>query len=226
MVDASERIDRVEYEEKNDGLEGTTLFYNGPTEFLTAILARELKKVTPWQKIFGEFIDGYMRMDYSMRNLPAIRIYNETFIKESESWFINGDLKLDIIFPANIRRGETQQLQDTLSGAIVQQFRRPEFFILLCDLVPGLNELGKVVTVDKTLGFEWEAAEVPLTQITMNFRLDLRVWDEYLEQTNRTKDSPFEEVLGSLDKIVGEIQGLKDDNATTEVELGVNADTK
>lgn len=225
MVDSPERIDRLVYvKDTEKSPVKTTLFYNGPVEFLVHIIARELGKITPFSKIFGDSISGYRRMDFSHRQLPAVRVYNNTYRKDFDSWFIEGDILVDIILPASLRRDDTQQVQDTLSGAIVQQFRSPAFFLSLSEMVPGLNELGKTVNVDKSLGFEWEDQEVPLTQISLNFRLDLRMWDEYLESTNRTKDSPFTEVLGSLDSIVGIIDGLKDDNATTEVSIGVNAD--
>ena len=221
MVDAAERIDRIEYQKVQEENETTTVFYNGPAEFLVDKMAKRLVEVSQFAKIFGDNIDGYKRMDYSIRALPAIRLYNDNYIKDYESWFINGDIKCDLILPANLRRQETQQIQDTLSAAVVQQFRRPAFFASLCEQVPGLNELGKRVTVDKSLGFEWDETEVPLTQITLNFRLDLRQWDNYLEQTNRTKDSPFVGVLADLEKIVTTIQGLRDDNETVETEIGV-----
>ncbi len=214
----SERIDELQYEKDEDGAQIAEVpFITGPAEFLVQETVRQIKLVPQWVKIFGEFIDYYKRMDYSMRNLPALRIYNDEAHKEFESWFIEGDLKADIIMPAVLRRNELQQVQDTLSMALLQQFRRPAFFDVMTQRVPGLNELGKRFAVDKTLGFEWEESWVPLTQITINFRLDLRIWDSYLEQTDRTKDSPFEKVLGNLDRVVSEIQGLKDDLANAEV---------
>ena len=154
-------------------------------------------------------------MDYSIRSLPALRIYSEMGRKEFDSWFVSGELKCDIIWPANIRRVEHTQVQDTLVSAIVQQFRRPGFFDAVELSVPGLNEMGKTVEWDKSLGFSMSEDEVvPLTQVTLNFRIDLREWDEYLEQTNRTKDSPFEPVLAELTRISSVIRGLKDDNNT------------
>lgn len=194
-------------------------FFTGPAEFLVQEMKRQLLLVPQWTKIFGDYIDCYKRMDYSMRNLPALRIYNDDARKEYESWFVEGDIKADLILPAVLRRNELQQVQDTLSMALLQQFRRPTFFELMSGIVPGLNELGKRFAVDKSLGFEWEEAWVPLTQITINFRLDLRVWDDYLEETDRTKDSPFEKVLGDLDRIVSTIQGLKDDSEVAEIEV-------
>lgn len=222
----AERIENLTYEKDGDGAKiKDNPFFSGPAEFLVAEIVRQLKVVPQWKKIFGDQIDGYQKMDYSMRALPALRVYNMNTSKQFESWFLEGPIKADILLPAVLRRDELQQVQDSLSMALLQQFRRPTFFDVLMERVPGLNELGKQFDVDKTLGFEWETNWVPLTQITINFKLDLRVWDDYLEATDRTKDSPFEAVLGSLDKIATTIEGLKDDNQTTEVELGIEQKT-
>lgn len=199
-----------------------SLFIDNPVEFLCAQLADSLLATSSyntdangdnvWAQIYGDSIDGYMRMDYDVRQLPALRIYNETGQKEHESWWITGDIKIDSIFPASVRRTETQQFQDTITGAIIQQFRSSDFFQAVEKKVPGLNELGKIVSWDKTLGFDFEEGVVPLTQITLNFRLDQRIWDDYLESEGRTKQQPFAVTLGNLQKIASTIQALKDDN--------------
>ncbi len=223
---AEERIDKITFtKDANEVKVGNNPFESGPAEFLVQEIVRQLKAVPQWSTIFSDNIDAYKRMDYSMRALPALRIYNDQASKTSESWFIEGPIKADIILPAVLRRNELQQIQDTLSMALLQQFRRPTFFSTLSDAVPGLNELGKRFDVDKTLGFEWEEALVPLTQVTINFKLDLRVWDDYLEETDRTKDSPFEKVLSNLDRISTAINGLKDDLETSEIGIGIDQNT-
>lgn len=221
-----ERIEKLKYETENTGAKvKNDPYFNGPAEFLVQEIVRQLRSVPQWAKIFSDCIEPYKRMDFSMRQLPALRIYNDIANKEQESWYVEGDIKADIILPAVLRRNELQQVQDTLSMALLQQFRRPTFFTTLMDLVPGLNELGKRFSVDKSLGFEMEEQMVPLTQIVINFRIQLETWDDYLESTDRTKDSPFEAVLGSLDRIVTTIDGLKDDNETTEVQIGIDQKT-
>lgn len=218
----SERIDEIQYttpsgDSTKEPFE--TFFLTGPGEFLCLEIARLLKADTVWAKLFGDAIDGYKRMDYAMRNLPAMRIYNDEYKKEYESWWITGSVKIDLIFPANIRRNETQQIPDTVSAALVQQFRRPSFFQAVCATVPGLNELGKTVYCDKALAFEWqEDMLVPLVQCVLNFRLDLRAWDDYMESDYRTKDEPFDRPLGDLEQIATYIQALRDDG---EVELTI-----
>lgn len=220
----SERIDQyaIKPAEFPSTLEGneTELFLTGPAEFLCAELAKSLLAIPVWALIFGEFIDPYKRMDYPIRALPALRIYNNSFVKSFESWFIEGDIIADIIFPANIRRKELQQLPDSITAALLQQFRSSSFFSNMFNVVPGLNELGKRFSADKSLAFEWGEDLVPLTQVTLNFRMDLRQWDLYLESDNRTKDLPFERTLGDLERIVATIQGLRDeDPANIEVSL-------
>lgn len=220
-----ERIDRIEYKsaEFESTVEGreTSIYLTGPAEFLCHQVAKELSENQVWRKVFGEFIDGYKRMDYPMRALPAMRIYNNSYRKSFDSWYVEGDLTVDIILPANIRRTDLQQLPDTLSSAMVQQFRIPTWFQTLHSKVPGLNELGKIVNVDKSLAFEWGDTLVPLTQIELNFRIDMNAWDNYLETDNRTKASPFERTLGDLERIVSKIEALRDDS---EKELEVDLD--
>lgn len=216
----SERIEQIEIIEGTNDL---TIFYNGPAEFLAQRVATQLKLVPQFKALFNDNIDGYRRMDYSERSLPVCRIYNNDFLKEFDSWYITGDLIVDVIFPPNIRRAETQDFQDTISSALLQQFRRPEFFVLMESLVPGLNELGKTFSVDKSMGFEFGDNVVPLTQMRVNFRINLEQWDLYLERTNRTKDSPFLETLANLERIVAVIQGLNNDS---EVEVTLGTDQK
>lgn len=200
-----------------------TVFLDGPSEYLVKTLAALLAAETHWKQIFGEAVDGYKRMDYGIRNLPALRVYSNGFTKEHESWFMVGDIVLDLIMPPSLRRNELQQAQDTLASALIQQFRRPSFFAAIEAAVPGLNELGKRMTVDKSMGFEWGEEYVPLTQISVNFRLDLRQWDRYLEDESRTKDDPFDVTLAALTAIGTTIEGLKlATDETSEVEVSID----
>lgn len=187
-------------------------FLSGPTEFLASIVAGQIALVPQFVAVFGPRIDAYQRLDYSMRELPAIRIYNNTFTKDFESWFIEGELILDAIFPPATRREKLQLFQDTVSAALLQQFRRTAFFEAVTALVPGLNELGKSFSVDKALGFSFGSGDpAPLTQMRANFRLDLRQWDDFLTQDGRTKADPFERTIENLEVIHTEIEGLLED---------------
>ena len=204
--------------ERVDALQSPTLFLSGPAEFLAEKVAQALAAVPQFVQVFGPRIDAYRRMDYSQRELPALRVYNNTYNKEFESWFITGELVLDVIFPASLRRELQQRFQDTVTSALCQQFRRPTFFQTLCEQVPGLNELGKEFSADKSLGFTWGQDQVPLTQIRANFRLDLRQWDDFLVQDERTKQDPFEKTLADLEVVHTLIEG-ENDSATVEAEV-------
>lgn len=215
VLDTSPRYDGFPPERLNP-------FISSPAEFMSRIIAIELRKVEVFTRIFGDYLDAYPRDDYPVRALPAMRIYDKGYRKTSESHYIEGQLFIDLVLPASLRRYENQEVADILSSALMQQFRRPEFFNTLCDLIPGLNELGREYNVDKDLVFVWNDNQVPLTQIRMNFRIDLKEWDSYLELTNRTKDEPFMETLGDLETLAGTIEGLRGDE--TEVELPFEQD--
>lgn len=187
------------------------LFIDGPGDFLSRSIANNLKEIPQWKSLFRGGIDNYKKMDYSMRGIPALRIYTDFYSKQFDSWFITGDITLDVILPADLRRYELEDVPAQISNALLQQFRRPNFFATLRGEIPGLNELGKSFDIDKTLGFQIKENIVPLTQIKANFRIDLREWDTYLEETFRTKDDPFKKVLGNLEQIAIKIQGIEDD---------------
>lgn len=216
----TERIEYLETEQVGQ-LPENGIFLLGPAEFLARRVKEEIAKVSQFDQIFSSSIDSYKRMDYSMRELPALRVYENGYTKQFDSWFIEGELFLDVIFPANFRREQTQDIPDTISSALLQQFRRPTFFNILHTKVPGLNELGKTFIVNKELGFAFEDEWVPLTQMRVNFRIDLRQWDEFLEEQDRTKDDPFIRTLADLEHIVTAIKGLKD-NGNIETELGID----
>ena len=186
-------------------------FIDGPTEALVKATALSIAETPEWRYIFGENIDTYERDDYSFRQLPALRVYCQRYRKEQESHYITGELVMDILYPAALRRHELQQFQDILSAAMVQQFRRERVFLHLRALVPGLNELGKVFDVDKTLGLAVAEGACPITQMKPNFRIDLKQWDQYLESTGRTKDDPFNVTLKDLQTIAVQILGRNDE---------------
>lgn len=215
----TERIEKLA--RKFEELSPTDPFLDGPGDFLVKSIAFELRKVPQFALLFGEFIDPYKRLDYPDFELPCLRVYNNSYGKTSESGWIEGAIQVDVIMPASIRRDELQIIQDRLSSALLQQFRRPAFFDTIEKAVPGLNQLGRTFDVDKELGFQWGDDVVPMTQITLNFRLDLRKWDDYLEASDRTKDDPFERTLGELTRLTGLIQGLNE-AADPQISLGVD----
>jgi hypothetical protein len=204
-MDGSEKIDLVKQE----------LFIDSPADLLVFKVAEAIKQVPQFCEIFGASVYPYRRMDLSVRELPALRIYTNNYTKEFESWFIDGELVLDMLMPPSIRREDLSLIPNIVSNALLQQFRRPtKMFQKVLDEVPGLNELGKRFSIQQDLVFQFEDDEAPLTQLTANFRIDLRIWDDHLEQTNRTKDDPFDVTLANLRRVVTALNGLKDDGST------------
>lgn len=223
----TERIDQLTYKEpeRTSTVEPveSNLFLTQPGEFLVSVFVAELKKDPAWAALFGEYIEDYERMDFSIRSLPAMRIYCERYRKDFETWYESGDIIIDVIWPASIRRGELNRLPQTIAGAMIQQLRRPTFFAAICDQVPGLNELGKTVNADFDLGFKWQDDIIPLTRITANFRVLLNEWDEYLESDYRTRDQPFRRTLGDLRSIVTTINALRTtDPEDVELSIEIN----
>lgn len=210
-------------DDRLDYLTKPNVFIDGPGDLLCKFICAEIVKVPQFKKIFSN-ADGivpYQKDDFSYQALPAMRCYSERINKEHESHYIMGEVTIDVIFPPSLRREELQVLQDKLSSALMQQFRRPPFFMALRCVLPGLNELGKTFSVDKTLGMMLSDNFCPVTQIVLNFRLDLKEWDDYLEREGRTKEQPFEVTLGDLERIVSEIQGLND-NETVNVTVPID----
>lgn len=192
------------------------LFKDGPAEYLTKHVADAIRSEPHFKAVFGESVVDYDKEDFSMRELPALRVYNFDYTKETESHYIIGDIHMDVIFPASIRREQTEEYQSRIANALLQQFRRPNFFEDMKLKVPGLNELGKVFRVQKNLGFQntGMSDECPATHIVLNFRLDQKVWDAYLESQGRTKDEPFDKTLENLREIAAEIAALREDGST------------
>ncbi len=223
----TERIDEVTGLAPVNGINSIkpNPFIDGPAEFLSKWVAIEISKVPQFKKIFGDFIDAYPREDYPVRALPALRVYNEMYEMPQESWWIEGQLLLDIIYPANLRRQEHQEIPDVLSAALLQQFSRPSFYDAVLSQVFGLNELGKTFRVEKNLGFQRGEEVVPLTRITANFRISIEEWRNHLTLTDRTVDDPFRKTLGNLDLLAGIIQGLRD-NEEVEVTIGTEQTLK
>lgn len=199
------------------------LFLDGPGEAVVNSTVDEFKKIAQFQQLFSDSIANYERDDFGISSLPAIRFFNESYRKETESHYITGELKCDIILPPSLRREEVQNVQDVLSAAMIQQFRSPMFFEALKIVIPGLNELGKTFDVDKSKAMVWNDDLCPMIRMTINFRIDQKIWDAYLEREGRTKDRPFEVTLGNLKKILGRIDGVPaEDASVVDVTLGTS----
>ena len=203
--------------ERVDILDTPTWFLQ-PGDRIVQSIVEELLAEPTFKLIFGDRIDPYMRMDYGARDFPALRIYSLTGVKEAETWYLAGDVTADIIFPASLRREEWQKLPDLVTAALLAMFRAQPFFERIRAKVPGLNQLGWRFGYDKTNAFRMSEADDmhSLTRLTINFRVNLNEWDEYLESDDRTPEQPFERTLGDLRTLYLSILG-KDDSGATQV---------
>lgn len=200
-------------------------FISSPGDLLASTVATLIAEVPQFQKIFGSGsgrnIDGYLRGDYGIRNLPALRIYQmEPYTMVADNWFITGQLELDVILPPSLRREDLHIVSDVITGAILQQFRRTSFFQAVRAVVPGLNWLGQSITVSKNRAFMLnEDTEIPMAVLTSDFRFDLREWDLYLESDDRTVDDPFDRTLANLETIAAFIQAQNDNGTDAGVDF-------
>lgn len=217
---AEKQLERLSNPESNP-------FIDGPFDLLCFNIAEEIRNDETFKLVFNkDSVNDYMREDYQIRQLPALRVYNEGLRKEHESHYVTGELLLDVIFPPSIRRRELQLLPDRISSALMQQFRRPNFFARMCEKVPGLNELGKTFEINKALAMQVDDSPdnpCPVVQIKANLRLDLKEWDDYLEREGRTKEDPFKVTLKELRRVVTEIEGWRTtEPESLEVEIGID----
>jgi hypothetical protein len=189
-----------------------------PGDKIVATLVDAIKAEPVFSRIFGSSVYGYKRMDIGVREMPAMRIYNDTGRKEAETWYLNGDVKLEVILPASTRRQDLQRLSDLMTSALIAWFRAQPTFRTVAAKVPGLNQLGWFFSFDKSLAFQpgADSDPCPLTQITVNYRVLLNEWDAYLESDDRTSEEPFRRTLADLERIYVETIA-KDDTATTQV---------
>lgn len=192
-----------------------------PTDKIVPAICAELANEPVFKEMFGEAIEPYMRGDFSVRDLPALRVFDPNGRKDAETWYSEGIIRAEVIFPPSIRRAELQAYPALVRSALLAQFRRDSFFSAMRKQVPALNRLGWSFSWDNTLGFvARDADEVcPMVQITIDWRVDMAEWDRYLESDDRTTDEPFEKTIGDLKKIVAKANALLDDGTEAVVEI-------
>lgn len=190
-----------------------------PGDKIVASMVTELRKEPVFAAIFGESIEPYMRADFGVRDLPALRVFDPSGKKDAETWFSDGFIRAEVIFPPAIRREQLQAYPSVVRSALMAQFRREPFFAAVRAAVPGLNRLGWSFSWDNTLGFIPRDTEnvCPMLQITLDWRVDLAEWDRYLESDDRTVDEPFKKTLGDLERIIATANALLDDDTESGV---------
>ncbi len=201
--------ERVELLERPD-------WFLQPGDRIAQSIVEELLATPVMVRIFGDRILPYNKQDFGARDFPALRVFSPTGAKSSETWYLNGDVKVDAIFPASLRHEEWEQFPSLVTSALLALFRAQPFFDRVRAKVPGLNQLGWSFSYDKNLGYIKAGTDDinPLTQITLNYRVLLSEWDEYMESDDRTPEQPFEKTLGDLERIFAELQARDDANDT------------
>ena len=216
-----------------------TLFLDSPGQFLVRKLIQQMGQVPGFVNLFGAPVFGsaengfrleqagkwadYGRQDWSIRQLPAIAIYEaEAEDKMGRNSYVNGTIQIQVCWPASFRRSDLSRIPAAFKGALMNFFESKLatsmldeiYFHVRPEKVPGLNELGKVMNWSPNTEGLVENDFVPVTMVSVKYRLDLRSWYRYLEFDNRTIDQPFDRTLADLTQIGGEYDGVPKEDAT------------
>lgn len=200
-------------------------FLTGPGEDLVPKLLLQLSSVPQMKELFGPYIADttgnktsdqqrwadYNRMDWSIRQLPAINVFEAaTENRDSDQAFLRGTVQIQVYWPPNFRRGDLARVPAAFRG-ILNNFFSSHYTRLMFDeiywhqrpmKVNGLNELGKMLTWSPNVEGLVEAEMVPVTILDVQYRIDLRSWYRALEFQTRTKKDPFvAEQIGPLTEI-------------------------
>lgn len=225
-------------------------FLTGPGEFIVARTLQQMASVPAFRAIFGPFAAltdkdtglpvgakdeqrwaDYNRYDWSMRQLPTINVYEaESEDKTSPNAWLNGTVNIQVFWPPNQRRSDWSRVPASFKGALQGFFESQLLTDMLDELyfiqrpakVPGLNEYGKIMVWSPNIEGIVEAEFVPVTLVSVKYRIDLRAWYRAMEFDNRTKQDPFNRPLSDLKQINGEYDGVLDDLSTVEITVPDN----
>jgi hypothetical protein len=197
-----------------------TLFLSSPGEDLVlktmmqmAAVPGFLKLFGPWKAPAGTIADNnqrwadYNRHDWSMRQLPAINVYESGVQnKTSDQGFLMGQITIMVMWPANFRRSDSRRIEVAFQGVMTEFFNSKLVADMLDEIyyvqrpakVYGLNELGKTLNWTPNVEGLVEDKLVPVTILDIPYRIDLRAWNRALEFMGRTKDQPFDKTLDDL----------------------------
>lgn len=168
----------------------------------------------------------YDRRDWSIRQLPVINIFEaETEDKTSRNAWLHGTVNVQVYWPPNFRRSDLARVPMAFRGALLNFFESKFitgmldelYFIQRPEKVPGLNEYGKVMTWSPNVEALIEDQLVPVSLVSVRYRIDLRAWYRAMEFDNRTTDLPFDRTLADLVQIGGEYDGVLDDESVQVV---------
>lgn len=227
---------------KQSTLDG--LFLTGPSESLVlstlgqmALVPGMIKLFGPYKAPTGKATDDnqrwadYQRFDWSIRQLPAISVYesNQAEAKDSDQAWLRGMVSIMVVWPPNFRRPDARRIEVAFKG-VLQNFYASQLVADMLDelyyiqrpaKVPGLNEYGKTMTWTPNVNTIVENEACPVTMVDVNYRIDLRAWYRALEFQGRTKEQPFEVTLADLATIGGLTSGYDgiDDEGVIQVTI-------
>lgn len=201
----------------------------GPSEDLVLKTLLQLGSVKGFTTLFGPYKPpqglpaddnqrwaDYQRFDWSLRQLPAISIYESQTPeqKDSDQAFLRGMISFMIVWPASMRRSDGRRVEAAFKGALQNFFSSKYVSDMLDEIyyvqrpmkVAGLNEYGKTMTWTPNTQTFIENEACPVTIIDANYRIDLRAWYRWLEFNGRTKADPFDQTLADL-TVIGGVDG-------------------
>lgn len=170
----------------------------------------------------------YERFDWSLRQLPALCLYeSDVETKGSDSSFLDGAMRMLVIWPASFRRADLQQIPVAFKGAI-QNFYASNYTKVLLDpapgvntatKVPGLNKLGSELTWSPQSETNIESTAVPVTVLDVKYRIDLRRWYQFLEEQGYSRGDPFNKTVFPWARFAGEYDGVTPATAPGEADI-------
>lgn len=212
------------------------IFLSTPGESLVAATLMQMSTIknatgAAFTQLFGPYQPGvdqqrwadYPREDWSIRQLPAISIYEgESEDKTSSNAWLNGTITIVAAFAPNQRRSDLSRVQNTFKGVLQNFFESQSCVDMLDEIywhersmkVPGLNEYGKTMTWSPNVEALVEDKMVPVTLVNVRYRIDLRAWYRALEFQNRTQLDPYRDSLADLTVIGTDFVGVINDDGT------------
>jgi hypothetical protein len=210
--------------------------FPSPGGILVKRVLEQMATIPVFLKLFGTFqaFDSdqqrwacYPRQDWSLRQLPAIMIYEgNAEDKTSDNAWLNGSLRIMVLWPAGQRRSDWEKVGVAFKGAM-QNFFASKYTEELLDRyrtlnlekkVPGLNLLGKEMTWTPNVNGILEGEAVPATILDVKYRFDLRRWYDYLEEIGYSKADPFKKTIHPLVDFFGRVTTEKCSETSASVE--------
>jgi len=213
------------------------LFLSTVGEDLVPKLMMQMSKIKGFTDLFGPYKSDdtglknsdqqrwadYNRMDWSMRQLPAINVFeSQVESKQSDNAYLTGNISIQVYWPASFRRSDLTRIPVAFRGALLAFFTSiyatdmldELYFIQRPAKVFGLNEIGKSASWSPNVEGVIDSEMVPVTILEVPYRIDLRAWYRALEYMGRTKEIPFAQTLDPLAMTDFLFQGVDNTDAT------------